>query len=327
MSKGIYIFFILPIVFCSLKMIPVSETVEGNLFSEYYLYCSKSKNGSINIFYKLSGNSYHLIYDQNEDLFNKFKNTKKNVKKLEFFDSDKEYLMVSNNLYYVNEAEQLSFNNEDDFFLLKNKDFIAIDYKLSSLRYYLELKYYPYPPDKYNIFSLKNVYINNYEFIETSEAILLFLLLDKDALSNPLDLYILDKKNLELNKIKTLHDEVYGFVLINLNDNSDVFIYCISELFDSTTCYLTKYNNKQLIIENSIEAFSWECVLLRDFLQFRKNYAIMNDQKIALICPSSDSIFLTILEYKDNNLILGNIIDKKIINYPFYSMKISYNLY
>ena len=336
MLINIFLFFFLPIALCSFKMIPVSKIYKGDFFSDYYLYCVESTNGSINLFYTIEDIGFHLVYDKNEEFVSEFKNINKNLIKLEYFSSEKEYLMSFKDflpfLTYVNENDNIEkdidgFNN---FLILKNKDFILIDHvaSLSKLSYYLKLEYYYYPPnfnDKKNkiSFSLKDVYIKHYEMIETTETVLFFLLLDNNALSNPLDLYVLDKKTKELNKTQTLHEEVNGFLLINLNSDSDTFIYCISKLGESTKCFLVKYKNKKLISESSVNAFSWTCILTNDFSKFRKNYVLFKDNKIAIICNPSSSIYLTILEYKKNNLNLGDIVDKSIVDDLSYTREIS----
>lgn len=200
MLNIIFFLFFLKSFFCSLKTIPVSEVVKGSIITEYYLYCVESPNGYINLFYKIGEDNYHLVYDEKEDYVSKSKNEKENVKKLEYLNSDKEYLLVSKrDIYYENENNNnRQYLGNGDIFILKNKDFIIINYhaSLSKLSYSLNLGYYKYP---YNFdndisFSLADKFIKHYEIIETSEAVLFFLLLDEQAISNPLDIYALDKK-------------------------------------------------------------------------------------------------------------------------------------
>lgn len=73
----IFILFFLLKIFCSIKIIPISEVVKGDILTEYFLYCAKSPNGYINLFYKIAEDNYHLVYDKNEDYVIKYINTKK----------------------------------------------------------------------------------------------------------------------------------------------------------------------------------------------------------------------------------------------------------
>ena len=329
MPKIILPLFFLPIIIvCYLKLVPVSELIKGNILTKYSLYCTISPNGYINLFYKIDKDSFHLVYDEKEDLVENSNDNKGNINKLGYLNSDKEYLILSTKIYYINgnNNTEIFMGDGDDFFILNNKDCIIIDYRISfgKLKYYLSLEYltYPYNSDNNIPFLLTDVLIKHYEIIEVSDAVLFFFLLDAQAISNPLELYILDKNTKKLSKEKTLHEEITGFTLINLKTASDDFIYCISELFESTRCFKVKYENKKLTIEKSINVFTWECILTKDFRQFRKNYALLDEGKIAIICPSDYNIYLTLFQYKDNNLILGDIVNKELISFTSYTVKI-----
>ena len=332
MLAYIVLFLFFQLVFSSLTMIPVSEIYNGyNIVSDYYSYCTKSPDGSINYFYKILKEQHLIVYDQNDEIVSKSIIPNSNVNKLEYFGTEKEYLKLSyDNLYYINENDNIEnyIYPYKNFLILKNKDFIVINYGASLIRltFYLDqIEYYFYPPiifEKYKdnnkiSFSLKDVDIKYYEILETSKEILFFLLLDEGISSHQLDLYTLDKKTMQLNKTKTLHKEITGFTLINIDNDSDNFIYCISKYIGFTECFLVKYKNKTIILENSVKAFSNQCEFPDNFLEFRKNYALLNDSKIAIICNPQRSVYLTILEYKNNNLTLGNLVNKKILYFEF----------
>ena len=130
--------------------IPISEIFNQNNLNNY-LYCSESLNDSIHIFYRLSGNNYHDIYDPKEKFVSRIDKKTKMASKVEFFDSDKEYLMLTKAgsfLYYINEKEDINIElaSSHDFIILKNKNFIST-YKfphLSPMKYSLRLIYYIY---------------------------------------------------------------------------------------------------------------------------------------------------------------------------------------
>ena len=98
---------------------------------------------------------------------------------------------------------------------------------MKHLKYYLKLTYYIYPPNKYTSisFSFENLFISRYEMVETSEAVVFFIILDEGAISKPLEVYAFNKKTRDFSKIKSLSNDIYGLTLIRLNDNSDNFIY------------------------------------------------------------------------------------------------------
>lgn len=141
-----------------------------------------------------------------------------------------------------------------------------------------------------------------------------------------LNLYALDKKNLQLNKIETIADRINSYTLINLNNNSlDFFIYCFSNSSTSNKCLTAKYNNNKLYLNNSIKVFSCQCT--KNLENFQKNYAILSNQRIAIICHSTASIlgtiYLTILQYADNNIMRGSIFNKLIME-EYYSTNIHF---
>ena len=331
MSIYLILFLVYHMFYCSVKIFPISPLYKGNFLSTYNLYCSQTTERANNIFFSLGGENQHLIYDQyNEELILSSK-SKNNIKRLEYFDTLKEYLMIMDSVYYAIETEDETIQTNlgcDNFFILKNKDFIVIEHKYSLLQsgYYLILNYYSNPfniKNKIEI-SLKDISIKHYEIIETSEAILFFLFLHKVSISGPLDLYALNKSTLEITKIKTLHDKISGFITINLDNNGDELIYCVSELLVSSNCFLAKYNNNDLIIEKTLkEVFSWDCLLPSELTQYFKNYCLINEQKIAIVCKDSSNIYLTLIEYRDNNIFLGDIVNKNIINFPVGSTEMS----
>lgn len=100
MSPKLLFLLFLPMAF-SLKKYPIVK-IEKSLDFHGYLHCSKSPNDSIHLFYKISSNISHLIYDQNEELISK-NNEENYIYKREYFDSDSEYLQSS---YYINEKEK-----------------------------------------------------------------------------------------------------------------------------------------------------------------------------------------------------------------------------
>ena len=116
MSRRLFFLLFLPMVFCSLDLFPISGKVKS-LSSNGHLHCSKSPNDSIHIFYKLKNNISHLIYDQNEELVLK-NDDDEEIKKIEFFDNDSEYLMLkSSSSIYMNEKEKIKMYIGDDDFL------------------------------------------------------------------------------------------------------------------------------------------------------------------------------------------------------------------
>ena len=334
MSSKLFFLLFVPMTFC-LKMYPIVK-IEKSFGFRRYLHCSKSPNDSIHLFYKISSNITHLIYDQNEELVSK-NNEENYIYKREYFDSDSEYLQSS---YYVNEKENTTIYVDcDDFFILENKDFITIyyinNYGISSY-VYLNIYYFSYPPYLYNkisYYSLNKTQIKYYEIIETNKAVLFFLLYNS-TFNNSLNLYALDKKTFQLNRQETIADGINYFTLISLNNNnSDIFIYCFSNSIISTNCLTAKYNGDKLILENSIKVFPRNCP--KDLIKFQKHYALLNNQTIAMIChdtsPVRSKIYLTLFQYKeDNTLILGKIVNKLIIeeSYSFNieSPSIIYNL-
>ncbi len=310
------------------NIIPISE-IYNTTYSTNYLYCSESSNTSINIFYRLDYNYFHKVYNREEECISEVKTKATTVIKLEYFNSDNEYLLLnkpyilSPSLYYYNDDEDITINLGaiDDFIILKNNDVIAThNYaSLSKLKYYLEITYYFYPPklDNSISFSFKDLYISRYGMVETSESVVFFIILDEGAISKPLEVYAFDKKLKEFNKIKSLSNDIYGFTLIILNDNYNNFIYCTSKMADEPKCFPATFKNNALISGDSIDVFDWLCVLPHDF-SFGKNYAILSNQKIAIICIYSNEVHLTIFEYRDNKLILGDITNLKILEFPSY---------
>ena len=306
-----FIFFLyFPLIFCSLKDIIITNG--SSYLGRNYFYCSKSPNNSIHIFYRFENDYCHEIYDENEELFAKFYD-RNNVKKLEFFDNDQEYLMLMSSLYYINEKNnsKIYFSSMDDFFILKNKDFIGI-----KIKYYLnnmELHYYSYPPDydSETSFSLENVRNDNYEIIEISEAVLFFLTLNEGISENPIGVYVLDKTSMKLDKLKKL-SAVTGFTLIDLKDNSDSFLYCSSTIYETLKCSMFQYKNKNLNIGNSFDAFS--CTLWGGFQTLMKNYVILND-KIYILCGETTSIDLAVLQRKNDSFTIS--LNKRLKSYTF----------
>ena len=310
------------------NIIPVSE-IFNSTSSTNYLYCSESLEDSIHIYFRISSNYYHYILNREEELITKIRTKQTTVVKLEYFNSDKEYLLLnkpyllSSSLYYINEDEDIdmSLGGSNNFIILKNNDVISTyNYaSLSSLRYSLRLTYYPYPPNaktKIEI-PLPNIVVSRYEMIETSESIIFFIILDQGAIEKPLEVYALDKETRNFNKTKSISDEIYGLTLINLNDTSDNFIYCTSKMADEPKCFPAKYKEKQLISGSPINVFDWHCVLPYDF-SISKNYALLSNQRIAIICIYSKHIYLTVFQYKDDKLILGDIFNVNILVYPSY---------
>ena len=320
------------------NIIPISKIFNSS-HATNFLYCSESLNDSIHIYFKLEYNYYHYIYDKEEEFISEASHRKASIVKLEYFDSDKEYLMLykpyflSPSIYYINEKEDISLDlgGNDNFIIFKNNDFITThNYpSLSYLKYYLQLTYYPYPPNKQTSLtvSLKELFISRYEMVETSEAIVFFIIVDDGALRKPLELYAFDKGNKTFNHIKSLSKEIYGLTLINLNDNSDNFIYCTSIMRDEPKCFPAKYKINQLISGSSINVFGWYISLPDDF-SIIKNYAILSNQKIAIIAIYSKVVYLTIFQYKNDQLILGEITNVKILEYPsYYSPKLPFLIY
>ena len=332
----IYIFillFIFPNIFCEIHTVAITNNTRSGLTSTNYLYCSKSPSNSINIFYRLGSDYYHEIYDSNENFVKRYENQNKDLKKFEFFDNDLEYLMIKDELYYIKDDSdkiEKSYYGIDDFFILKNKDFIAINHKasLAKLSYYLSMDWYSYEnlDEKKASFDLNNVFIKHYQIKETSDAILFFILLNEEALYNKVELYSWNKKTFNFNKIKTISEEVTGFVVISLNDNLDEFIYCISLYFDDSICYLANYKNNNVNLANSINIFSWQCLLPKDFKENMKVYAFLKNNQIALICPTKTIIDLAIIEKKGDTLSLKE--EQRIIEYSaHYSINNPFLIY
>ena len=332
MSTCIYFLFLLPIAFCYLESFLVTNKFKSMLSPN--VFYSKTKIGSIHIFYDFSYDTmYHLVFDENEEFVSE-SNITKYLKKLEYIDYNiNEYLMIVKynsfgncNSYYINLETNIGnyFFNVDDFFILKNKDFINIrNVPLNGIVFY----YCSYPPineteiDKVILFSSNDTKFGQYEqygIVETSKA-LLFLLLIKDKDRNELNLYELDRKEFKLNKKETLQYNIESFSVINLDNDSDNFIYCFSKSKNGTFCTIIEYNYQKVIFGNTIKIFSSYYQLKNDF---KNNYVLLNNQKIAIICPgSSIGIALTTLEYKDNNIILGDFVSKLIINFSSNNIK------
>ena len=310
------------------NMIPISE-IYNTTYDTNYLYCSESLNDLINIFFRVDYNYFHQKYNREEECISEVKTKATTVIKLEYFNSDKEYLLVnkpyilSPSIYYYNEEEDIKIDlgGNDNFIILKNKDFITVNNyaSLSHLKYYLKLTYYIYPPNKYTSisFSFENLYISRYEMVETSEAVVFFIILDEGSISKPLEVYAFNKKTRDFSKIKSLSNDIYGLTLISLNDNSDNFIYCTSKMADEPKCFPATFKNNNLISGDSIDVFDWFCVLPHDF-SIIKNYALLSNKKIAIICIYSPVVYLTIFECKDDKLILSNIKNVKILEFPSY---------
>jgi hypothetical protein len=332
----IYIFFLLfafQNIFCEIHTVAITNNTKSGLTSRNYLYCSKSPTNSINIFYRLDFDYYREIYDSNENFVKRYENQNKDLKKFEFFDNELEYLMIKEQLYYIKDDSdkiEKSYYRVDDFFILKNKDFIAITYRasLAKLRYYLSIDWYSYEnlDEIKTSIDLNNVFVKHYQIKETSDAILFFILLDEEALSNKIDLYLWNKKTLQFNKLKTISEEVTGFTIISLNDNLDEFIYCISLYFDDSKCFIANYKNRNVNLGNSINIFSWQCLLPKTFLENMKVYALLKNNQIAIICPTNTIIDLAILEKKGDNLSLKE--EERIIEYnAHYSINNPFLIY
>jgi len=310
------------------NMIPISE-IYNTTYDKNYLYCSESLNDSINIFLEVDFNSFHQKYNREEECISEVKKKDMTVVKLEYFNSEKEYLLLNKQsisspiLYYHNEEEdiEIDLGGNDNFIILKNNHFIAVrNYpSLRHLKYYLKLTYYFYPPNKDTSisFSFENLFISRYEMVETPEAVVFFIILDQGAISKPLEVYAFDKKTRNFNKTKSLSNDTYGLTLISLNDNSDNFIYCTSKMADEPKCFPAKFKDNNLISGDSIDVFDWFCVLPNDF-SIIKNYVLLSNQKIAIICTYKSVVYLTIFEYKNNKLILGDMTNVKILEFPSY---------
>ena len=89
MSPKLLFLLFLPMAF-SLKKYPIVK-IEKSLDFHGYLHCSKSPNDSIHLFYKISSNISHLIYDQNEELVSKM------MKKIIYIKEN--ILIVTANIY------------------------------------------------------------------------------------------------------------------------------------------------------------------------------------------------------------------------------------
>ena len=239
--------------------------------------------------------------------------------KLEYFDSDKEYLVLNSIgglLYYINEEEDIAMEllSSYNFIILKNKDFISTSKFPSGLKYLLRLVYYQYPLKSNHaiIHKFSDLFVMYYQMIETSEAVLFFLILDVFMQEGPLEVYAFDKKTLNFNKTESLNSYYNGLTLIKLTDTSDNFIYCSSNRFNYPKCFPAKYKDKKIISGNPINVFDILCDLQKDF-SFYKNYALLSNQTIAIICFKFNKLYLTIFHYKDDNLILGNISNINIL--------------
>ena len=318
-----FLFFVFPSIFCEIHTVAITNNTKSGLTSTNYLYCSKSPTNSINIFYRLGSDFYREIYDPNENFVKKYENQNKDLTKFEFFDNELEYMMIKDELIYIKDDSdkiEKSYYNVDDFFILKNKDFIAIRHRASfaKLKYYLSMDWYSYEnlDEKKASIDLNNVFIKHYQIKETNDAILFFILLNEEALYNKIDLYSWNKKTLEINKLKTLSEEVTGFIVISLNENLDEFIYCISLYFDDSKCFLANYKNNDVNLGNSINIFSWQCLLPKDFKENMKVYALLKNNQIAIICPTKTIIDLAIIEKKGDTLSLKE--EERIIEYTTY---------
>jgi len=321
------------------NIIPISEIFNSSRDTNF-LYVSESLNDSIHIFFKLEGNYHHYIYGREEEFISEAEARRASIVKLEYFKSDKEYLMVykpyilSPSMYYINEEEdiKLDLGGNDNFIILKNKDFIVTHNaaSLRHLKYYLKLTYYSYPPPQRKIsptFSLDDLFISRYEMVETLEAILFFIILDEGAIGKPLVVYAFDKEAKTFNLTKSLSNAIYGLTLINLNEDFDNFIYCTSKMADEPKCFPAKYKDKQLISGSPINVFGWYITLPHDF-SIIKNYALLSEQKVAIISIYSNVVYLTIFQYKDEKLILGDITNLKILEYPsYYSPSLPFLMY
>lgn len=330
-----FIFFI-PKFLCSYKMISVSGIIQGNIITKTSLYCSKSPNGSTDLFYKIGDINYQIKYDEKDDFVEKIK-LEKTIQKFEYLNSEKEYIMLTTRITYINnnnDSKGYLYGN-DDFFILSNKDCITLKHIFSfkEFQYYLEIYYnfYPFDSDNFIQYTLDDAFIRYYEIIETSDSVLFFLLLDTKPNSYTLDIYALNIKNKTLEKTETLYKDILGFTLIDLNNRkTNNFIYCISESFESK-CYIAKYENRKIISDKYIIVFDFQCILKRELKEFKKNYALLKDGKIAIICSSSQHAQLTIFEYKNNSLKIDEVFHREIMNYD-YDNKISnlfliYNTY
>ena len=322
-----FIFFV-PKFLCTYKMMPVSDTIQGNILTKSSLYCSKSTNGSTNLIYNIGNINYQIIYDEKDDFVEKIE-LGESIQKLEYLNSDREYIMLSKRITYINNDTNSDDNlyGADDFFLLSNKDCITIKYSFSLeyFQYYLNIyyNYYPFDSDYYINYSLDGVFIKHYEIMETTDSVLFFLLLDTNPNTYMLDIYVLNKKNKKLEKTETLYNDISGFTLINLNDiKTNNFIYCITELAVESKCFIAKYENRKIISEKSIVVFNWKCILTRELKGFKKNYALLKDGKIAIICSTSREAQLTIFEYKNNSLKIDKVFNREIMSYG-YNIKIS----
>ena len=163
--------------------------------------------------------------------------------------------------------------------------------------------------------------------VETQDLIIFFLLFKYggSGISKPLELYELNKTTMNFVRALSYQKKVTGLTLIDLNNTSNTFIYCLSFLLDSTKCHAAKYKNGEMIIESSINVFSYELTLPNEH-EFKKNYCLLSNHKIALICVYSRKLYLTIFKYSNNTLTLGDIVQVKLLDYDYdydyYSNKI-----
>ena len=324
MSTCIYIFLLISLAFCYLERIRITDKIYTTLSPN--VFYTKTKSGSIHIFYGFSL-MHQFVYDENEEFVSE-SNVTNNLKKIEYFDyNNNEYLKILQynswgdcNLYYVNEETNKGnyFFNVFDFVILKNNDFIIIRKVVLTG---IVFSYCSYPPinkidlDKVIFFSSNDTSFDQYDqygIVETSKALLFLLLIKKkDKIDeNELNLYELDKNEFKLNKIETLQYNIESFSVINLDNDSDNFIYCFSTSKNGTFCVIVEYNHKEVIFGNTIKICSWQCELKN---VYKNNYILLENQEIAIICPTSSGIRLTTLKYNDNIIRLSDYFSQLII--------------
>ena len=106
------------------------------------------------------------------------------------------------------------------------------------------------------------------------------------------------KIKLDFNKTEFSSETVDGLTIINFNNVSNNFVYCTHLWLNQPKCFPAKYKDKKVISGNSINVFRLPCDLPIDF-SFTKNYALLSNKKIAIICIYSKELYLTIFQYKD----------------------------
>lgn len=226
----------LPMIVCDLETIKIADGFEAT--RDRLFYNKSPQNNSIILFYRTSNKmQYQQIYDKNEDFIVEYIYISL-IKKLEFLDSDDEYLVIKediySSLYYINSKKNINItinNKVYDFFILKNKDYIVIenitysDLNSDNLNNYYNFKYYKYPPgSNYAVsftFKKDNKHATNYKILEISEVILFFFEI-VNVIEHPVVVYSLDKKTMQIDEL-IKQQKATQFIIIPLNDNSNNF--------------------------------------------------------------------------------------------------------